>query len=178
MAVHLQPGATLKHYRIVSLIGRGGMGEVYAAEDTKLGRKVAIKSLPAALAGDPERLRRFTQEAKAASALNHPSILTIHDVDDVDGHPFLVTEFIDGQTLRERLRHGGLGLREAIEVAGEVASALAAAHAAGIVHRDVKPENIMLREDGHAKLVDFGLAKVAQDASASSTDETGTSLAS
>jgi serine/threonine protein kinase len=96
MALHLEPGATLKHYRIVALLGRGGMGEVYAAEDARLGRKVAIKSLPPALAGDEERLRRFTQEAKAASALNHPSILTIHDVDEVDGQPFLVTEFIDG----------------------------------------------------------------------------------
>src|SRR5262245_16816685 len=102
MPLHLEPGATLKQYRIVRLIGRGGMGEVYAADDTRLGRKVAIKVLPASLGGDAERLRRFTQEAKAASALNHPSILTIHDVDEVDGHPFLVTELIEGQTLRER----------------------------------------------------------------------------
>ena len=137
------------------------MGEVYAAEDTRLGRKVAIKCLPPGLAADAERLRRFTQEAKAASALNHPSILTIYDVDDVDGQPFLVTEFIEGQTLRERLRRGGrLPLGEAIDITGQVANALSAAHAAGIVHRDVKPENIMLREDGHAKLVDFGLAKI------------------
>ena len=149
------------------------MGEVYAAEDTRLGRKVAIKSLPRGLAADPERLRRFTQEAKAASALNHPSILTIHDVDEVDGQPFLVTEFIDGHTLRERMRLRTLSRsREAIDIAGQVASALSAAHVAGIVHRDVKPENIMLREDGHAKLVDFGLAKIEQDALAGSTDET------
>jgi len=171
MAVHLEPGATLKHYRIAGLLGRGGMGEVYAADDTKLGRKVAIKILPATLADDPERLLRFTLEAKAASALNHPSILTIYDVDEVDGHPFLVTEFIDGQTLRERLRRGDLTVRDVVEIGGQLAGALGAAHAAGIVHRDVKPENIMLREDGHAKLLDFGLAKITQDA-AGSTEET------
>ena len=171
MAVHLEPGATLNQYRILGLIGRGGMGEVYAADDTRLGRKVAIKILPATLADDAERLRRFTQEARAVSALNHPSILTIYDVDEVGGHPFLVTEFIDGHTLRERLRRGTLEVREAVEIAYQVAGALSAAHAAGIVHRDVKPENIMLRDDGHAKLLDFGLAKIAQDA-AGSTDET------
>src|SRR5262245_45841612 len=170
MSLRLESGSSLKHYRITSLIGRGGMGEVYAADDTRLGRKVAIKLLPGSLAHDPERLKRFTQEAKAASALNHPSILTIYDVDEVDGHPFLVSEFIDGQTLRDRLRRGGLTLRESLDIAGQVANALAAAHAAGIVHRDVKPENIMLREDGLAKLLDFGLAKVALDLSA--TDET------
>ena len=174
MPLPLEPGAALKHYRIVELLGKGGMGEVYAAEDTRLGRKVAIKCLPRGLAADPERLRRFTQEAKAASALNHPSILTIHDVDEVDGQPFMVTEFIDGHTLRERLQApaAAIPLGEAIDIAGQVASALSAAHVAGIVHRDVKPENIMLREDGHAKLVDFGLAKIEQDASAGSTDET------
>jgi eukaryotic-like serine/threonine-protein kinase len=181
MASHLEPGGMLKHYRIVSLLGRGGMGEVYAADDTRLGRKVAIKILPPALAGDAERLRRFTQEAKAASALNHPSILTIHDVDEVDGHPFLVTEFIEGQTLRERLRapaaaaaseSASLSLRDAVEIAAQIAGALSAAHGAGIVHRDVKPENIMLRDDGHAKLVDFGLAKIELDDAAGSTDET------
>ena len=174
MPLPLEPGAALKHYRIVELLGKGGMGEVYAAEDTRLGRKVAIKCLPRGLAADPERLRRFTQEAKAASALNHPSILTIYDVDEVDGQPFMVTEFIDGQTLRERLHApaAAIPLGEAIDIAGQVASALSAAHAAGIVHRDVKPENIMLREDGHAKLVDFGLAKIEQDALAGSTDET------
>jgi eukaryotic-like serine/threonine-protein kinase len=176
MPLALRPGASLKHYRIVELLGKGGMGEVYAAEDTRLGRMVAIKSLPHGLAGDAERLRRFTQEAKAASALNHPSILTIHDVDEVDGRSFLVTEFIEGQTLRERLRHGALPLGEAIDIAGQVASALSAAHVAAIVHRDVKPENIMLREDGHAKLVDFGLAKIEQDAAAANTEETVTAV--
>jgi serine/threonine protein kinase len=171
MAVHLESGATLNQYRILGLIGRGGMGEVYAADDTRLGRKVAIKILPVTLADDAERLQRFTQEARAVSALNHPSILTIYDVDEVGGHTFLVTEFIAGYTLRERMRRGTLEVREAVEIAYQVAGALSAAHAAGIVHRDVKPDNIMLRDDGHAKLLDFGLAKIAQDA-ASSTDET------
>ncbi len=173
--MRLEPGTALKQYRITGLLGKGGMGEVYVADDTRLGRKVAIKILPEGLAGDAERLRRFTLEAKTASGLNHPSILTIYDVDEVDGQPFLVSEFIEGQTLRERLRRGGLSLREAVEIAGQVASALSAAHAVGIVHRDVKPENIMLRDDGHAKLLDFGLAKIARDA-AGSSDETMTAV--
>jgi serine/threonine protein kinase/Tol biopolymer transport system component len=171
MPLHLEVGSVLKQYRIGPLLGRGGMGEVYSAEDTKLGRKVAIKLLPPGLAHDVDRLKRFEQEAKAASALNHPSILTIYDVDEVDGHPFLVAEYVEGQTLRERMRAGGLTLRETLDIGGQIANALAAAHAAGIVHRDVKPENIMLREDGLAKLLDFGLAKIAQDLAAS-TDET------
>jgi serine/threonine protein kinase len=177
MSLNLNSGASLRHYRIVRLLGRGGMGEVYAADDTRLGRRVAIKILPASIAQDPERLRRFTQEANAASALNHPSILTIYDVDEVDGHPLLVSEFIEGRTLRERLREGDLTLREAVDIAGQIANALAAAHAAGIVHRDVKPENIMLREDGHAKLVDFGLAKIDREASTLPTDETVAAVA-
>jgi serine/threonine protein kinase/Tol biopolymer transport system component len=172
MPLSLEPGSAIGQYRILALLGRGGMGEVYAAEDTKLGRKVAIKILPASLANDAERLRRFTQEAKAASALNHPSILTIYDVDEIDGYPFLVSEFIDGRTLRDQLRQGVLTLGESIEIAGQIANALAAAHAAGIVHRDVKPENIMLRADGHAKLVDFGLAKVEHEAPALDSDLT------
>ena len=171
-------GSLIKQYRIGELLGRGGMGEVYAAEDTRLGRRVAIKLLPAAFGGDEDRLRRFMLEARAASALNHPSILTIHDIDDVDGTPLLVSELVDGVTLRERLRTGVLSLSDSLDIAGQIASALAAAHNAGIVHRDVKPENIMLREDGLAKLLDFGLAKLALDAdSPGSSADTQTALA-
>ena len=172
MSLNLEPALCSGSTGSSSSSVAAGWEKVYAADDTKLGRKVAIKILPATLADDPERLRRFTQEAKAASALNHPSILTIYDVDEVDGHPFLVTEFIEGQTLRDRLREGGLTPRETLEIANQIANALAAAHAAGIVHRDVKPENIMLREDGHAKLVDFGLAKIDRTRRPSDADET------
>ena len=168
----LPTGSMLSKYRIASLIGKGGMGEVYAAEDTRLGRKVAIKVLPASLTDDPNRLRRFVTEAKAASALNHPSILTIYDVEEIDGRPLLVTELIEGRTLRDRLSAGGLTLRESLDIAVQIANALAAAHGAGIAHRDVKPENIMLRDDGLAKLVDFGLAKLATADVTSGTDET------
>ena len=164
MSSRLTPGSVIKQYRIGVLLGRGGMGDVYAAEDTRLGRRVAIKLLPAAFGGDEERLRRFMLEARAVSALNHPSILTIHDIDDADGTPFLVSELVDGVTLRERLRLGALTLSDSLDIAAQTASALAAAHNSGIVHRDVKPENIMLREDGLAKLLDFGLAKLALDA--------------
>ena len=178
MSLRFAPGSHIKQYRIGELLGRGGMGEVYAAEDTRLGRRVAIKLLPSAFGGDQERLRRFMLEARAASALNHPSILTIHDIDDVDGTPLLVSELVEGVTLRERLRSGGLTLNDSLDIAGQIASALAAAHNAGIVHRDVKPENIMLREDGLAKLLDFGLAKLALDTdSPGSSADTQTALA-
>ena len=178
MSSRFVPGSRIKQYRIGELLGRGGMGEVYAAEDTRLGRRVAIKLLPAAFGSDQDRLRRFMQEARTASALNHPSILTIHDVDDVDGTPLLVSELVEGVTLRERLRSGGLTLTDSLDVAGQIASALAAAHNAGIVHRDVKPENIMLREDGLAKLLDFGVAKLAIDSdSPGSSAETQTAFA-
>ena len=135
------------------------MGEVYLAHDTTLRRAVAIKLLPGHLAEDHDRLRRLEQEAYAASTLNHPNILTIHEIGVHDGAPFVATEFIDGQSLRHRLAEGPLGLREVLEIGGQVASALGAAHAAGIVHRDIKPENIMLRKDGIVKVLDFGLAK-------------------
>ena len=137
------------------------MGEVYLAEDTKLHRKVSLKFLPLTFTDDRERLRRFEQEARAASALNHPNILTIHEIGETDGHRFIATEFIEGQTLRERLR-SGLDIEDAIEIAIQVASALVAAHRVNIVHRDIKPENIMIRtEDGLVKVLDFGLAKIA-----------------
>jgi Tol biopolymer transport system component/predicted Ser/Thr protein kinase len=155
-------GQTLGHYRIVSLLGRGGMGEVYLGEDTTLGRQVALKLLPAAFTSDRARLRRFEQEARAASALNHPNIITIHEIGQTDGRHYLVTEYIEGKTLRQRMAAGRMKLSEAVEVAVQVASALAAAHAAGITHRDIKPENVMVRPDGLVKVLDFGLAKLTE----------------
>jgi serine/threonine protein kinase len=153
----------IAHYRILRKLGAGGMGEVYLAEDTTLDRRVALKLLPPAHTGDAERLRRFKQEARAVSSLNHPSILTIYEVGEAGGHHFIATEFIDGETLRESLRRAGkMDPVRALNVAGQVASALTAAHEAGIVHRDVKPENIMARRDGYIKVLDFGLAKLAE----------------
>ncbi len=138
------------------------MGEVYLAEDTRLGRRVALKILPEPFNSDEARLRRFEQEARAASALNHPNIITIHEVGSEEGIRFISTEFIEGETVRQRLKHAGFGLREAIDVAIQVARALAAAHRAGIVHRDIKPENVMLRPDGIAKVLDFGVVKLTE----------------
>jgi eukaryotic-like serine/threonine-protein kinase len=157
----IEPGTKLSRYEIRSKIGEGGMGEVYLATDTELDRTVAIKGLPERLASDQQRLQRFVQEAKAASALNHPHILTIYEIGTVDHSRFIAMEFIDGETLRHRMSNG-LRLLEALEISSEVASALAAAHAAGIVHRDVKPENIMVRRDGYVKVLDFGLAKLTE----------------
>src|SRR3989441_13183268 len=158
----LGPGVTLSHYHIVSKIGEGGMGEVYLARDTKLDRKVALKILPAEVATHPDRMKRFVREAKAASALNHPSIITIHEIDQTDSGHFIATEFIDGETLREHMRMARMKLSDVLDVATQIASALAAAHAAGIVHRDIKPENVMLRRDGIVKVLDFGLAKLTE----------------
>jgi serine/threonine protein kinase len=158
----LKDGQGLGHYQIASLLGAGGMGEVYLAEDTELGRKIAIKLLPAEFTKDKERLRRFRQEARAASALNHPNILTIHQISQIEGRHFIATEFVDGQTLRQRMKRSALSRAEAVDIAAQVASALAAAHEAGIVHRDIKPENIMLRLDGYVKVLDFGLAKLTE----------------
>ncbi|MEP6707250.1 MAG: serine/threonine-protein kinase, partial [Pyrinomonadaceae bacterium] len=158
----LLPGTKLSHYEIRSKIGAGGMGEVYLAQDTKLDRKVALKILPADVANDPQRLRRFVQEAKAVSALNHPNIITIHQIERIESVDFIATEFIDGVTLRQHLENTRLKIGEALDIALQIASALAAAHAAGIVHRDIKPENIMLRGDGYVKVLDFGLAKLVE----------------
>src|SRR5215471_4499278 len=132
-------GTKLGRYEIRAKLGEGGMGEVYLAQDTKLDRKVAAKILPAELAGDTDRMRRFVQEAKAASALNHPNIITIYEIDETDSGHFIATEFIDGETLRERLLKASPKLAESIDIAGQIAGALAAAHAAGIIHRDIKP---------------------------------------
>ncbi len=155
-------GQRLDRYLIISPIGTGGMGEVYLAQDTKLGRKVAIKLLPQQYTKDPERLSRFKQEATAASSLNHPNIITIYEIGQAEGHHFIVTEFIEGQTLRRRLINGKITITEAVDIASQVSSALSAAHNAGIIHRDIKPENLMIRPDGYVKMLDFGLAKLTE----------------
>lgn len=157
-------GQSLGSYRVLSPLGRGGMGEVYLAEDSRLGRKVALKLLPSSFTNDAERLARFEREARAASGLNHPNILTIYEVGSFDGRQFIAAEYVEGETLRQRQAHQRLKLTEVLDLAIQVASALAAAHQAGIVHRDIKPENLMLRHDGYAKVVDFGLAKLTQTA--------------
>jgi hypothetical protein len=161
-------GRRIGPYQIISLLGRGGMGEVFLAEDTRLERKVALKALPSALIQNPDRLRRFEREAKAASALNHPNILTIHEIGEADGAHYIVSEFVEGETLREQMRREPLSLTAALDVARQVAGALAAAHAAGIVHRDIKPENVMARPDGLVKVLDFGLARFTERPAASS----------
>ncbi|MFN0108618.1 MAG: protein kinase domain-containing protein, partial [Blastocatellia bacterium] len=155
-------GRMIGAYRIVSKLGAGGMGEVWLAEDSRLKRKIALKLLPAHFTADAERVRRFEREARAASALNHPNILTIHEIGEVNGVHFIATEFVEGQTLRQRLQQATLGVSEALDIAAQIASALAAAHAARIVHRDIKPENVMLRPDGYVKVLDFGLARITQ----------------
>lgn len=155
-------GTTLGHYEIRSMIGKGGMGEVYRAEDMELERCVAIKILSSSVVNDRERLQRFVQEAKAASALNHPNILTIHEISEFDHVRFIVMEYIDGETLRKHMDKNRMNLQEILDVSIQVASALSAAHEAGIVHRDIKPQNIMVRHDQHVKVVDFGLAKLME----------------
>ena len=153
-------GEAFGHFNICSLLGAGGMGQVYLAEDSRLGRKVALKLLPSEFTRDEKRLGRFQNEARAASALNHPNILTIYDIAEIDGKQFIATEFVDGGTLRNRIKHERLTIENALDVAIQVAGALSAAHQAGIIHRDIKPENIMLRRDGLVKVLDFGLAKL------------------
>jgi len=157
----LSTGTKLGRYEIRSQIGAGGMGEVYLAQDTELDRMVAIKILPEALASDPQRLQRFVQEAKAASALNHPHILTIHEIGTTANSRFIATEFIDGETLRQHV-NAGMKLSDILETAIQICGALSAAHSAGIIHRDIKPENIMVRRDGYIKVLDFGLAKLTE----------------
>src|SRR2546429_312865 len=155
-------GTKLGRYEIRSKIGEGGMGEVYLAQDTKLDRKVALKILPVEVAAHPDRMKRFLREAKTVSALNHPNIITIYEIEHIDSVNVIATEFIDGETLRQRLKNAPVKLGEVLDVATQIASALSAAHAAGIVHRDIKPENIMLRRDGIVKVLDFGLAKLTE----------------
>ncbi len=163
-ADNLEVGHSLGRYKILKPLGAGGMGEVYLAEDDSLGRRVAIKLLPALFTADADRLQRFQQEARAASALNHPNILTIHEIGTSDDKGFYIaTEFIDGETLRQKLNGERLTIEEVLEIAVQITSALAAAHEAGIVHRDIKPENIMLRRDNLVKVLDFGLAKLTEE---------------
>jgi serine/threonine-protein kinase len=170
----LAPGTTVAHYKIIALLGKGGMGQVFLAEDTRLHRRVALKLLPAQFTRDSDRVRRFEQEACAASALNHPNILTIHEIGKFDGSDFIVTEFIDGRTLREELTRKKVKLADALDIVIQVASALDAAHAVGIVHRDIKPENIMRRNDGYIKVLDFGLAKLTEEEASAAHPETAT----
>jgi serine/threonine protein kinase len=166
----LTSGTKVGPYEILAPAGAGGMGEVYRARDARLNRDVAIKVLPAAFTRDPERLRRFQQEAQAVAALNHPNILAIHDFGEHDGSPYIVTEFLEGETLRQRLGPGPLAVRKASEFAEQIARGLAAAHDKGIVHRDLKPENIFVTRDGRVKILDFGLARLTRPESTVSSD--------
>src|SRR5262245_29495864 len=155
-------GTALNQYRITASIGAGGMGEVFRARDTRLNRDVAIKVLPKDFVVDPDRLRRFEQEAKTLAALNHPNIVTIHDAGVHDGAPYLVSELLEGQTLREEMSGGALPVRKATEYALQIALGLAATHGKGIIHRDLKPENVFVTKDGRVKILDFGLAKLKE----------------
>src|SRR6266540_609606 len=157
----LNPGTRLGPYEVISLLGAGGMGEVWRARDTRLGREVALKILPSELSQDPERLRRFEREARAASALNHPNIVVIHDVGRSDSISYIAMERVHGRSLRDLMVPGPLPVRKILPLATQIANGLAGAHAAGIVHRDLKPENVMVSEDGLVKILDFGLAKLA-----------------
>ncbi len=171
----LSSGTKLGPYEIQSLLGAGGMGEVYRAHDSRLNRTVAIKVLPASFSADQDRMQRFSQEARAAAALNHPNILSIFDIGNQDigdqlGAPYVVSELLEGETLRERLRSGPVSARKAIDYALQVARGLAAAHEKGIVHRDLKPENIFVTNDGRVKILDFGLAKLTRPEAAGGDD--------
>src|SRR5213080_1591084 len=155
-------GKTIGHYKLSKRIGTGGMGEVYLATDITAGRNAALKLLPARFTGDAERLKRFQQEAHAVVGLNHPNILTVYEIGEDHSTHYIASELIEGETLRQRLMRGRMQLREAVDIAIQVASALAAAHQTGIVHRDINPGNIMLRPDGYVKVLDFGIAKLAE----------------
>ncbi len=172
----LSAGAHLGPYDILASLGSGGMGEVYRARDPRLGRDVAIKVLPAAFSADPERLQRFEQEARAAAALNHPNIVTIHSVEEANGIRFLTMELVDGRSLADAIPNDGMPLDRVLKIAIPLAEALSAAHTKGITHRDLKPANIMVRPDGQVKILDFGLAKLREVAPAG-LDVTGLATA-
>jgi serine/threonine protein kinase/WD40 repeat protein len=175
--VALSAGTKLGPYEILAFIGAGGMGEVYRARDVRLGREVAVKVLPESLARDPDRLRRFEQEARAVAALSHPNILPIYDIGSSDGSPYLVSELLEGETLRQVLNEGPLPRRKAIEYAVQIAQGLAAAHERGIIHRDLKPENVFITRDGRVKILDFGLAKLMASGPIAGSDATISALA-
>jgi len=157
------PIKTIAHYRIVEQIGAGGMGAVYKAYDNKLQRVVALKLLPSEYVAQEDRRRRFFQEARAASALSHPHILTIYEVGEDDGTPYIAMEYVEGETLRQKIKNNGLQLRQTLDIAIQICAGLARAHDLGIIHRDLKPENLMLNRDGYAKILDFGLAKLVAE---------------
>ena len=175
MNKELSANTLLSHYRIISKIGAGGMGEVYLAQDTKLDRKVALKILPAELAENQDRIRRFVQEAKAAAALSHPNIAQIFEIGEHERSHFIAMELVEGVTLRDKIHRERTELRKLLRYLQHVAEGLARAHAAGIVHRDLKPDNIMITRDGHAKILDFGLAKLIELPQASSANSEGVS---
>jgi len=152
---------SIAHYRVLEKIGAGGMGTVYKAYDKKLQRVVALKLLPPEYVSQQDRRRRFFQEARAASALNHPHILTVYEVGEDEGKPYIAMEYVEGETLRQKIKARALPVGEALEIAIQIAEGLARAHDVGIIHRDLKPENLMIRSDGYAKILDFGLAKLA-----------------
>src|SRR5262252_6573536 len=163
----VEAGSKLGPYEILAPIGAGGMGEVYRAKDPRLGREVAIKVLPQTFSQDADRLHRFEQEARAAGILNHPNITAVHDIGSANGSPYIVTELLEGETLRNRLLAGAVPVRKAIDYAVQIAKGLAAAHEKGIVHRDLKPENLFLTRDGRVKILDFGLAKLKPESAES-----------